>query len=579
MARIEYNKKNRVSTKWIVGGLLAAILLIGSSILFLLYPFASKEKKAYFHGENPILFNGKQDGNALIENNTLFVPFSFLKKNIDSNIIYDEKSQSVIITTTDKVVQMPTDSLTYFVNQKPVSLRLSPILKKNGSIYVSIDPVLSYYSIQYKKMVGSQAIWIQKDGQEYFNGKLTSKDVNKEQLRLRTKPSWQSPYTANTTKNEKLMIEGQKGDFYLVRNSSGISGYIKKDYVQKNDPVKIKITRQTKTFKMAKINGPVQLTWEAVYTKNPNSKLIQNMPGVNVVSPTWFSLAGNDGTIKNIASLDYSKWAKAKGYQVWGVFSNSFDPKLTHGALKDFDTRQTIIRQLLHFSQMYHLHGINFDIENVNKEDGPFVTQFIREAAPYFHEAGLIVSMEITFSAGENNNWSSFYERKELAKIADYLIVMAYDEHWGAASGAGSVASLPWVEQNLKKLLKEVPNNRLILGVPLYSRLWKEQLNANGTKEITSKALSMDKAKAWVAEKGLKPTFNVESGQNYAEYYAADEKATYKIWLEDQVSLTRRADLVKAYQLAGIGTWSRYFGDPTAWTALDLNTNKAVVKK
>jgi spore germination protein YaaH len=579
MARIEYYKKSKLSTTWIFGGLFAGILLITSSIFLILYPFASKEKKAYFHGENPILFNGKQAGNALIEEETLYVPLSFLKKNIDSNIIYDEKSKSVIITTTDKVVQMPTDSLTFFVNEKPVSLHLSPILSKNGEIFVAIDPVLSYYPIQYKKMAGSHAIWIQKDGEEYVNGELTPKDVSKDMLRLRTEPTLQSPYTSGVRKREKVMIEGEKAEFYLVRKSSGISGYIKKEYVQKNNPIKTKITRQTKTFQVAKINGPVQLTWEAVYSKNPNTVQIPDMPGINVVAPTWFSLAGNDGTIKNLASLDYSKWAEAKGYQVWGLFSNSFDPLLTHEALKDFETRKTIIRQLLHYSQMYQLQGINFDIENVNKEDGSLVTQFIREAAPYMHEAGLVISMDVTFSAGANNNWSSFYERKELAQLVDYLIVMAYDEHYGAASGAGSVASLPWVEQNLQKLLTEVPNDRLILGVPLYARLWKEQQNAEGKTEITAKALAMDKVTAWLTEKGLKPTYDEKSGQNYAEYYNTDELATYKIWIEDELSLTKRADLAAKYHLAGIGTWSRYFGDQTAWTALDLNADKAVTQK
>ncbi len=303
------------------------------------------------------------------------------------------------------------------------------------------------------------------------------------------------------------------------------------------------------------------------------------MNGVNVISPTWFSLTGKDGSIKNLASLEYSKWAQSKGYQVWGLFSNSFDPVLTHDALKDFETRQTIIRQLLYFSQMYQLQGINFDIENVNQEDGPLVTQLIREATPYLHEAGLVVSMDITFSAGDNNNWSSFYERNKLSGIVDYLVVMAYDEHWGPGSGAGSVSSLPWVETNLQKLLTEVPNDKLILGVPLYTRLWKEQLLENGEIEVTASALSMDKANEWISEKELQPTFDPTSGQNYAEFYDENEKATYKIWLEDELSLKKRAELANNYQLAGVATWSRFFGDQTAWTALNLDNDKAVTQK
>ncbi|WHY80020.1 glycosyl hydrolase family 18 protein [Neobacillus sp. WH10] len=579
MARIEYHNNKKFTAKWIIGGLISAFVLIISSIFLLLYPFASTDKKTYFQGENPILFNGKQQGNALIEGNTCFVPLRFLKDNIDSTIMYDEKSKSVIITTSDKVVQMPTDSLTYFVNQKEVQLQLSPIITREGETFVALDPVLTFFQIQYKKLPDSNAIWIQQDGEKYENGRLTDKDINKEKLRLRTEPSWHSPYTAEMTKNEYVTIEGEKGEFYLVRKANGINGFIKKEYVHKKESVKINIPTQNKNFQMPKINGPIQLTWEAVYTKNPDSSKIPEMAGVNVVSPTWFSLAANDGSIKNLASLEYSKWANSKGYQVWGLFSNSFDPVLTHEALKDFDTRQAIIRQLLHYSQMYELQGINFDIENVNPEDGPLVTQFMREAAPYLHEAGLVVSMDITFSAGENNNWSSFYERTKLAQIVDYLIVMAYDEHTGAATGAGSVASLPWVESNLENLLKEVPNEKLILGVPLYARLWKEQTNADGTTEVTAQALSMDKVKAWQAEKGVQPSYDEESGQNYAEYVAADENATYKIWIEDEMSLKKRADLAAKYQLAGIGTWSRLFGDQTAWTALNLNGEKAVTQK
>jgi spore germination protein YaaH len=579
MARVIFHKNKTVSMKWIIGGLIGACMLILSSIFLLLYPFASPDKKVYFQGENPILFAGIQKGNALMEGDTLFVPISFMQENIDESMIYDEKSKSVIITTKDKVVQMPTDSLTYYVNQKTVDLQLSPIISRNGEIFIALDPILSFYPIQYKKLPDSEAIWIQKDGEQYENGRLINKDVNKEKLRLRTEPTWRSPYTAEMTKNEAVTIEGVKEDFYLVRKENGISGYLKKDYVSKKGTVNIKISRESKTFQMPKLNGPIQLTWEAVYTKNPDTTKIADLKGVNVISPTWFSLANSDGTIKNLGSLDFSKWAQGKGYQVWGVFSNSFDPKLTHEALKDFETRQTIIRQLLHFSQMYQLQGINFDIENVNQEDGPFVTQFMREAAPYLHDAGLVVSMDITFSAGDNNNWSSFYERPKLAQLADYLIVMAYDEHTGASSGAGSVASLPWVERNLQNLLSEVSNERLVLGVPLYARLWKEQTKADGSTEVTAKALTMDQVKLLLAEKGLTPAYDEESGQNYTEYYDEAEKATYKIWLEDESSLQKRAALAVKYELAGVGTWSRFFGDQTAWTALDLKAAKALTQK
>jgi spore germination protein YaaH len=579
MSQIEYHRKKSLSPKWVIGGLMFAVLLIASSILFLFYPFASKEKATYFTEKNPILYEGTQQGNAILQGDSIFLPLSFMQEKIDNSIIYDEKSKSIIITTAEKVIQMPTDSLTFFVNQKPVDLHVSPIITKEGQIFVAIEPLLAYYPIQYSVLKESGAVWIQKNGDHYIQGEITAEDVHSEKLRLRTEPSLKASYTAQMSKQENVMIEAEEQDYYLVRKENGISGYINKKYVQKNKEVTISLSKQSEPITIPKINGPIQLTWEAVYTKNPDHTQIPDMMGVNVVSPTWFSLVGNDGSINNLASLEYSQWAQSKGYQVWGLFSNSFDPVLTHEALKDFETRQKIIVQLLHFSQMYQLQGINFDIENVKQEDGPLVTQLMREATPYLHEAGLVVSMDITFYAGENNNWSSFYERSKLAGIVDYLIIMAYDEHSGSSPVSGSVSSLPWVETNLQNLLKEVPKEKLVLGVPLYSRLWKEQLNEDGTTTVSSQAMPMTKVKEWLAEKGLQPVYDEASGQNYAEYYADDEKATYKIWIEDELSLSKRANIAAAYQLAGVASWSRLFGDQTAWTAINMDPNKALTQK
>lgn len=579
MAQIEYQKKKSLSPKWILGGLMIAFLLIASSILFLLYPFASKERAHYFTQQNPILFEGSQRGNAQIEGDSIFLPLSFIQEYIDHSIIFDEKSKSIIITTAEKVIQMPTDSLTFFVNQKPVELQVSPIVSKDGQLYVALDPLVAYYPIQYKVLEETGAVWIQKNGEHYVQGEIVAEDVHLEKLRLRSEPSLRSPYTSEMSNKEAVMIEAEEEDFYLVRKESGVSGYINKKYVKKNKEMTITISHENGSAVIPKINGPIQLTWEPVYTKNPDHTQIPDMIGVNVVSPTWFSLTGNDGTISNIASLEYSKWAQSKGYQVWGLFSNSFDPVLTHEALQDFETRQKIIVQLLHFSQMYQLQGINFDIENVYPADGPLVTQLMREATPYLHESGLVVSMDITFYAGENNNWSSFYERDKLASIVDYLIIMAYDEHPGSSPIAGSVSSLPWVEKNLQNLLKDVPKEKLILGVPLYTRLWKEQLKEDGTTEVSSQSMSMAKVKEWLTEKGLQPVYDEASGQNYAEYYAEEEKATYKVWIEDELSLTKRAKLAATYQLAGMASWSRVFGDQTAWTAMNIDPNKAVTQK
>ncbi|AGK53893.1 hypothetical protein B1NLA3E_10675 [Bacillus sp. 1NLA3E] len=569
LARIEYHKQKPIPTARLVWGIILGLFLVISSILLFLYPFASSKKVAYFKGDNPILFLGKQEGNALIEGETIYVPFNFLKS-MDDSILFDEKSHSIIITTKDKVIQMPSESLTYFINQKPVNLEIPPIKRKGREYYISLDTILPFYPIRSTILEGSHAILIQKDGEKRSRGIVIGKEVNEEKLRLRVNLNLQSPYSAQTTKNEPIFIEGEKGDYYFVRKEDGSAGYLNKKLVKpQGDPEKVTVKQNVANANPPVINGPIQLTWEAVYTKNPNTTTIPDMPGVNIVSPTWFKLGSADGTVHNLASLDYVKWAKGRGYQVWGLFSNDFNPDLTHEALSDFETRQTIIRQLIHFSQMYQLDGYNIDFENVRNEDGPLVTQFIREATPHFHEAGINVSMDITFIS-TSGNWSAFYERGKLSEIVDYMVVMAYDEHWGSSPVAGSVASLPWVEQNLQSLLKEVPNQKLILGVPLYTRLWKEETGEDRKTKVSSKSKSMSAISEWIIEHQLTPVYDEASGQNYAEFYSEEDKATYKVWLEDEVSLKKRAELTSKYNLAGIASWSRYFAAPAAWTALQI---------
>jgi spore germination protein YaaH len=578
MSRVEYYQKKQIPTTWIMTGLILAIVIIVSSILLLLYPFASKEKSTYFQGESPILFNNKQHGNGLIDGETVFIPISFVKEQLDESLIFDEKSNSIIITTQNKVVQMPTESLTYYVNEKPVKLHFPAIQSSNGELYVAIDPLLTYYPIQYKKLAETNGIWIQKSGEKLVLGTVVKEQVHEEKLRLRTESTLQSPFISDVKNGEKVYIEGEEEGYLFVRKENGIAGFLHKDLIKKGETEQIIITKEEKAVNLTKINGPIQLTWEAVYKQNPDTSQLPDMPGINVVSPTWFELENGEGTIKNLGSLEYINWAQAKGYQVWGLFSNAFDPELTHLAFKDYETRQKMIRQLLHYSQMYHLNGINLDIENVNLEDGPFITQFVREATPLFHEAGLTVSMDITFIS-TSENWSVIYERDKLGQIVDYLMVMAYDEHWGSSPVAGSVSSLPWVEKNIEKLLSVVPNEKIILGVPLYTRLWKEQTLADGKTEVSSQALSMAKAKEWLEENNLKPSYDTASGQNYAELIDKDEKATFKIWIEDELSLKKRADLVVKYQLAGVASWSRFFADDSAWTALHNNEKNYTNKK
>lgn len=572
MSRIEIHQKQKFDPRnksmlWF--GLILSIIIVITSIVFIFLYFYTNQKVVYTDLENPIIYQGNiYRIEALIKENEVYLPYSFIKEVVDEDVIYDEESQSLILTTNDQVIQIPNMDLQYFVNEEPVTLQIPALVNEGRIQYVAAEPLFSIYPFEVSYVEETGAILLKKHGDTILPGTIMEGSAT---TQVREHPTRFSAYVAEVSSGEKVTIEKEENHFYYIRKQNGIAGFVNKDRVNLDQPIifNLESYNEPEKFDVSKIKWPINLTWEAVYTKNPSTANIPATPGINVVSPTWFSIKNSEGDVSNLASLDYVKWAKSKQYQVWALFSNGFsDPENTHIVLKDFKTRQKIIRQLLHYANMYQLDGINIDFENVNLADRDLVTQFVKELTVYLHQAGLVVSMDITFIS-TSENWSMFYDRENLANIVDYLMVMAYDEHWGTSPIAGSVASLPWVENNLIKLLEVVPKERLILGVPTYTRIWKEQKTPGGNIEVSSKAYSMDDVNQWIKDRGLSLQYDEKSGQDYVEFVDEKEQATYKIWLENEKSLNKRTQLVHKYQLAGIASWNRSFANAGAWTVID----------
>jgi spore germination protein YaaH len=316
------------------------------------------------------------------------------------------------------------------------------------------------------------------------------------------------------------------------------------------------------------LGNKINMTWEAVYDQKIDTAQIGPMQGVNVVSPTWFELAEDNGTIKGKADPAYLKWAYQQGLQIWALFSNDFEPDRTTKALATVERRFFMIQQLLAFAEVYGLQGINIDFENVHTSDKGNFVQFVRELTPLLHEQGLVVSIDVT-PKSNSEMWSLFLDRAALGRVVDYMMVMAYDEHWASSPKSGSVASLPWTENSIVRIMEEdgVPASKLILSMPLYTRIWTEKKGADGKISVTSKAVGMDKVKEITAAKKLKPVLDTAVGQNYVEY--TEDGALNRIWIEDDVSMQARVALVRKYDLAGVATWQRAFQTATIWKTID----------
>jgi spore germination protein YaaH len=231
-----------------------------------------------------------------------------------------------------------------------------------------------------------------------------------------------------------------------------------------------------------------------------------------------------------------------------------------------------IIKQLLSFAKMYQLQGINIDFENVYLKEKENLVQFVKEMTPFMHEKGLVVSLDVT-PKSTNEMWSMFYDRPALAKVLDYMMVMTYDEHWATSPKSGSVASLPWVESSLTRLLKEdqIPPSKLVLGVPFYTRVWTEETKDGKTK-VSSEAYSMAGVQKLISDKKLTPVFLPEVGQNYVEYTEGNKRI--RIWIEDEVSMKSRIELVNKYDLAGVASWRRGFERQEIWQVIQDTLGK-----
>lgn len=310
------------------------------------------------------------------------------------------------------------------------------------------------------------------------------------------------------------------------------------------------------------------LVWEQVEWRTPDTSTIGAMPGVNVVSPTWFRLGEEPGEVENHADPRYVRWAHSRGYKVWALFSNSFELERTRAVLRDSDLRDKVISQILVYAGMYSLDGINLDFENVYQDDGPYLTQFVRELTPLLHEMGLTVSIDVTVKS-MSPTWSLCYERKRLAEVVDYVMLMAYDQYGAGSKVAGPNASIPWTKTCIEVTLQEVPAEKLVLGVPFYMRLWKETKEA-GVVKVTQRALGMEQVKEWASSEGVLPVYQPETCLEYAEKSVGQD--TYRVWLEDAESMARRLELAGTYRLAGIAAWRRGFEDAGTWKVIEKYT-------
>lgn len=487
--------------------------------------------------------------------NELYFSYDFIKQYIDENLFYDENEKTVIFTIIDKVKRFKIDEIVGSVNSKEFFIN-NPIRWMDNNMYIPMELLKDDYNISINYFEGTNAVVVDYTDIYYLTGSVILKNgVIRNDMDVKA-PILKDDLDINSSVN----VYGEFEKWLKVRTNDGVLGFIEKKYIRLNHKKDIYKTELKDRESKGKVSEKINLTWDYTYSKVKHTDDIKPILGVNVISPTWFSIIDTEGNLQDKGNKEYVKKYSEMGYELWPLIDNSFNPDLTHELLRSSQMREKLIINILEKYNEYGFNGINIDFENVYLKDKDILTQFVRELYPIFKDNNIMVSMDVT-TISTSENWSLCYDRGRLQETLDYMMLMAYDQHWASSPIAGSVAEYSWVENGLKRVLEEVPSEKLILAVPFYTRLWLVEPN-----KISSQSISMEVANRFVKENSIVPVWNESFGQYYGEITKND--IDYRIWLEDEKSLAYKISLVHKYDLAGIASWRKGFETDNIWGSI-----------
>ena len=435
----------------------------------------------------------------------------------------------------------------------------APVLEENGTIYVALDYVRKFTNFYYAAYTGPNRLVLRNAWGTEPMAALKG-DTN-----MRTLGGVKAPIIAAVTEGTEVLVLDPLDDWTRIETADGFYGYVENKYLSETWEQEMEPVTDVPEIEpqYRRINGRACVAWNVVSYKESNNSIegmLVGTKGINVLAPTWLTLSGEDGSLNNKISSAYVKMAHERGIQLWAVLDNfqNEDGNVYTEFLQTLAGRDKVIREAVSLAQEYGLDGINVDIEGLTAEDGKDFVEFVREISIACRRAGLIISI--------NNyvpyNFNDYYDLEEQAAFADYVVIMGYDEHFAGSPEAGSVASIGYVEYGILEALKEVPAERLINGIPCYTRGWTTE-----DGQVSSQVLDMVEAKKFVKDHDMKKEWNNTAGQYYAEKQSKSK--LYQIWMEDKKSVGRKLELMEDHSLAGVAVWMLGLETNDVWDVIE----------
>jgi spore germination protein YaaH len=530
------------------------------------------------------------DRRALVSDGELYLPYPIVEESLNSRFYWDDASTKMLFTTAEQTFEIPINSTSYSVIDG--ALTSDPISQANyehvivlrddsgkraasGEDQTSSEKEKLYVNAEYLARYTNVAYTWEKETQHVLIrcrwGDMLTAQARKETA-VRYMGGIKSPILTDLEKGEEVYVLEAGEKWLRVLTDDGFIGWVQLSRM--TGP-------QTKTVENSGFTEPVYpdltsderitIVWHYMDSESGNSSYenrTADMTGVDVISPTWFSLTDNEGNIRSIGKKSYVKKAHKDNLQVWGLVSDFSSDMDTSLVLASTAARRNCIGNLVSEAERLGLDGINLDFEYMEAPDGAAYSQFVREMSIACRKSGLVFSVDLACPY----EWNSYIDRKEVGTVADYLINMGYDEHY-VGSEAGSVASLAFEERAVRELIKMgIPERKIISGVPFYTRIWYTSWNDDGTMNINSEELSMGVVQTTLNTWGVTPVWDAETAQNYADW-TLDNGVRCQIWIEDGESMARKILLIPKYNLGGTAAWVLGAQSDSIWQVISDNLN------
>lgn len=506
-----------------------------------------------------------QNGELLEEQAVLiggepYAAYTYVESQLNSCFYWDEETKGILLTTSGGVQTLLLGDAA--VAKTPGG---QPAVQQesDGKFYISLDVVKEYTDLDYAYYSDPNRVVIRNE----WDG-VEQATVQSDTAQVRQKGGIKSLILADVQKGDTLLYLENLDNWCKVMTADGYTGYIQTEDISEPEAIEAR-TAKKDSYERITRDHKINLVWHQSTSTESNDAMAEmtaEMTGVNVISPTWFSVTDETGTISSLASADYVKLAHDAGREVWGLidnFNEAFDETTD---LAYASVRSRIIEQLLAEAASCGMDGINVDFENLKEAGIPHYLQFLRELTSAAHAQNLVVSVDTPVPQA----YTMYYQRGEQARFVDYMIVMAYDEHFAGSEEAGSVSSLPFVQQAVEEMTRVMPADQVICGIPFYTRVWTEKF---GQSAITSEVLGMDGAKNYAKENQMTETWDASLGQNVATVETSD--ARYTIWMEDEQSMEEKLKVIQSADLAGVAEWKLGFECADVWSLISeyIETN------